>query len=356
MTCKYCFYNDELSHNTAQIKSFMSIDTFTCLIDKVFSDRFTDVSIMFQGGEPTLIGIDFFKESIKIVNSLNKNNASIHYAIQTNGLLLDTSYADFFKENNFLVGLSLDGNKKIHDTVRIKGNNEGSFNTVFQNARLLESKGVEFNILSVVTKPFAKNIKEIFEFYTRNNFMYQQYIPCIDAICSERGEYDWSVTPEQYAKFLKTLFDLWYKSFLRGKPVVIRYFENILALLLDRVPESCGMLGQCSLQYVIEADGTVYPCDFYVLPEYAIGNILTNTLSEIDSKRKEIRFIEKSCDIHKHCKKCTWLKLCRGGCRRDRENFATNTIEKNYFCESYKDFFEYSFERFEKMAIFLKNN
>lgn len=353
MYCKYCFYADELENNLLQTKSFMNLETFEILINKIFSEQYSYVSIVFQGGEPTLIGLDFYKNCVSIVNKLNSKNATISYALQTNGLLIDKDFADFFAENNYLIGLSLDGNKKTHDVHRLIKNEKGSFTQVFNAVRILQNAGVDVNILSVVTPTLVKNIKEVYEFYERNNLLFQQYIPCIDSIASNRGSDDWSLTPQVYGIFLIKLFDLWYQSFLRGKPVSIRYFENIIAVLLDRLPESCGMLGQCSKQYVIEADGSVYPCDFYVLPEFKLGNILSNSILELDIQRSTIQFIELSRETNAECQKCKWKKLCRGGCRRDREDFSTNKLEKNYFCESYKAFFEYSFEKFIKIITIL---
>ena len=355
MACKYCFYFDELKHNTFPKKSLMKIETFEILIQKLFIEGYTSISIIFQGGEPTLIGLDFFRKCVLVVSQYNKKNIPVQYSLQTNGLLITPDFAQFFAENNFLIGLSMDSNKKIHDSLRTKPNGDGTFNDVLHCAKLFDTYKVEYNILTVVTPAVVKNIKDMYEFYDRHNFRFQQYIPCIDSISCARGSDTWSLSPALYGVFLKKLFDFWYRSLKRGKPVYIRYFENIIAILLGKFPDSCVMRGKCSKQYVVEADGSVYPCDFYVLPDYCIGNVLQDSFLDIDKNRDNIHFIENSEYVHDDCRNCQWFKLCRGGCRRDRENFSTNKLDKNYFCESYIDFFHYAINDLQEIAMSIGN-
>lgn len=165
----------------------------------------------------------------------------------------------------------------------------------------------------------------------------------------ERGNYTYSLTPKLYSEFLKDLFDLWYLDVSKGNMVYNRYFENILLMLTGRPPESCGMTGVCNKQYTIEADGSVYPCDFYVLDEWRLGNLVTQSIEDIDKAREDNRFIETSYCVHEDCRQCKWLNICRGGCRRDRMPMQDGILDKNYYCEAYYEFFEYSYSRF--MAI-----
>ena len=208
----------------------------------------------------------------------------VNYAIQTNGFCIDREWAEFFRDHKFLVGLSLDGNKEVHDSLRFDIQGKGTFSKVMRAAQLFDAKKVSYNILTVVTAPLVRNINKVYNFYIRNGFFYQQYIPCLDAIGKERGGQDFSLTPELYGKFLNDLFDLWYMDVKKGKRVSVRYFDNLIMVLRDTPPEACGMLGCCTVQNVVEADGEVYPCDFYVLDPYKLGNLNKAGFEEIHQK------------------------------------------------------------------------
>ncbi len=350
MRCSYCFYCDETEKREVKNYGMMSDETLENLVKKPLLEGFSPCTFAFQGGEPTLCGLDFYKKFVSLVKKYKSENTQVHFAIQTNGLSIDDDWAAFFAENNFLVGLSMDGNKKVHDSLRLDATNEGTFNRVLRASQLFDNHKVEYNILTVITSNVVKNIKDMYDFYSRNNFTYLQFIPCLDPIGEERGKYEWSLTPQIYTQFLKNLFDLWYRSFKRDKPVSVRYFDNLVMLLLGHPPESCGMMGNCTFQNVIEADGGVYPCDFYVLDDYKIGNINTDSFETINTNRENIKFIQKSQYVDEDCKVCKWYPLCRGGCRRDRDNFTGAHLDKNYFCPSFKQFFEYSIERLEEIA------
>ncbi|MGP1601362.1 anaerobic sulfatase maturase [Treponema sp.] len=350
MNCTYCFYCDEMENRSQKSFGIMSEKTAESLIQKALDGTHSACTFAFQGGEPTLRGLDFFRFFCDTVRSCNIHKIPVQFALQTNGLVIDKEWAAFFAEQGFLIGLSMDGNKRIHDSMRRRRDGSGSFNNILRASQLFDNHRVEYNILTVVSASLAKNIKEVYEFYLRNNFIYQQYIPCLDPIGEKSPAHEWSLTPEAYGSFLKTLFDLWYRSFKREKPVSIRYFDNLVLMLLGRPPESCGMLGRCTFQHVIEADGSVFPCDFYVLDSYKLGNIHTDSFEDIAKAREKIGFIEKSLHVDPECQVCKWYSLCRGGCRRDRDTFTGKPLEKNRFCASYKAFFPYAYERLAEIA------
>lgn len=350
MNCTYCFYCDEMENRSQKSFGIMSEKTAESLIQKALDGTHSACTFAFQGGEPTLRGLDFFRFFCDTVRSCNIHKIPVQFALQTNGLVIDTEWAAFFAEQGFLIGLSMDGNKRIHDSMRRRRDGSGSFNNILRASQLFDNHRVEYNILTVVSASLAKNIKEVYEFYLRNNFVYQQYIPCLDPIGEKSPAHEWSLTPEAYGSFLKTLFDLWYRSFKREKPVSIRYFDNLILMLLGRPPESCGMLGRCTFQHVIEADGSVFPCDFYVLDSYKLGNIHTDSFEDIAKAREKTGFVEKSLHVDPECQTCKWYSLCRGGCRRDRDTFTGRPLEKNRFCASYKVFFPYAYERLAEIA------
>ena len=220
-----------------------------------------------------------------------------------------------------------------------------------ETARLFQEYQVEFNILTVVTAQSSKRIKRIYQYFGEQGFTYQQYIPCIDPFEENKGSLSYSLTPDRYGKFLKDLFDYWYQDWKDGHPVYNRTFENWVGMLLNYPPESCNMMGICSEQWVIEADGSVYPCDFYVLDDWKLGNIRSNSFEEMNQAREALDFVSLSRNVPDKCKECRWYPLCRNGCRRDRTLLSDGrTPGLNSYCESYQDFFSYAYPRLLEMA------
>lgn len=346
LRCKYCFYEDELSVREEGVRPMMSEETLEALVKRALGGGFSECSLMFQGGEPTLAGLSFFRRCVELVKKHNTDNIPVHYSLQTNGQCIDAEWADFFLENKFLIGLSLDGDKAQNDLYRVGATDGSSYSAVMRAAQLFSSRGVEFNILTVVTAQTAKNIGRIYGFFMRNGFTYQQYVPCLDPISEAPGGREYSLTPELYERFLKTLFDLWYQDRRRGRFVYNRYFENLAAMLLGQRAESCELCGQCSRQYVVEADGSVYPCDFYALDKYLLGSLVTEDFAAIDKRREELRFTEPD-ELSPECSKCEWLFLCRGGCRRYKEGM--NGRGMNYHCKALKGFFPYAVPRLREL-------
>lgn len=350
MRCYYCFYADIGINRTDSTYGMMSLQTLENVVRKALETATRTCTFAFQGGEPTLVGLPFYHACTELVKQYNTKHLQIHYAIQTNGYVIDAEWASFFAKHNFLVGLSLDGIKDVHDLHRIDAQQKGTFSKVMHAAQLFDQHGVEYNILTVVTEQLVKNIDKTYGFYTRNHFAYQQYIPCLDPIGEKRGQQTYSLSPQRYGVFLMKLFDLWYRDVKRGKPVSIRYFDNLVMMLRGNSPESCGMAGQCSMQYVVEADGEVFPCDFYALDAYKLGNLNSCDFAQIDDMRKQIGFIEKSLPVDEKCSACRWYGLCRGGCRRDRDLLTGDGLTCNYYCEAFEMFFSHTYVRLAELA------
>lgn len=350
MRCEYCFYADEVERRSVASYGLMDSGTAKSLIELALKSSERSCTFAFQGGEPTLSGLDFYKDFIKMVKEKNDKKLEINYAIQTNGIVIDEQWAKLFKENNFLVGISLDGPSNIHNMNRKMPDGSNTYNGVMKAIRILEKHEVDFNILTVVTSQTARFVESTYNFLQKNNLKYHQYIACLDPLEEERGNAKYSLTPKLYGDFLCKLFDLWYADLQQNNQPYIRYFENLVAMFMGQSPEQCGMVGVCTAQYVVESDGGVYPCDFYVTDDYLIGNVKENTIEEMNEKCLSIGFVEKSRKIADECKICKWIKICRGGCRRDRDFLGENGLGLNYFCSSYKRFFEYSYRRFEEIA------
>lgn len=337
LRCEYCFYYDEMSKRSGGSYGYMSEDTLKAVLSQVLAKAERNCSIMFQGGEPTLRGIGFFERALELEKKYNVHQVKIHNAIQTNGYCLNQKWADFFARNQFLVGVSLDGGPRVHDCYRRTAAGEGSFSKVMKSISLLREAGAEFNILCVVNDRTAPQIRRTYEFYKKNGLRYLQFIQCLDPLGEEPGIRKYALRPEVYGKFLIELFELWKRDLEEGVQPYIRQFENYIGILLGQGPEACDMAGHCNKQYVVEADGSVYCCDFYVLDEYRLGNFHTDTIEDMDRVREEKHFIENSLVRAAECRSCRYEALCRGGCRRTRQ---TDQGHRQYFCQSYRMFFD----------------
>lgn len=352
LKCKYCFYHSISEARNITDYGFMSLNTLKIIIEKVM--EYCDggnCCIGFQGGESTLIGLEFYKKLIEYTKS-NDNRTTFNFSLQTNGTMITEEWAKFFKENNFLVGVSLDGPKDIHNLNRIYCNGKDSFNSVLKGIQLLKKYAVDFNILTVVTPSISKKIDSCYKYFKKSNLKYLQFIPCLEPL--ENNEHIFSkhsLSPQEFEEFLIKSFDLWYRDAIEGNYVSIRYFDNILSLFLGYDYEACDMRGICSCQHIIESDGSVYPCDFYTYEKYSIGNILKDGFDTIHNKDCTINFIKDSLNTSHKCATCEFKSICRDGCRRYRENEPDNL---NFFCSSYYNFFSYSLNSYKELAQMIK--
>ncbi|MBQ5870544.1 MAG: anaerobic sulfatase maturase [Lachnospiraceae bacterium] len=346
MRCRYCFYTDETENRTVPSMGVMSIETMKTMVDKALTFADGDCSFAFQGGEPSLAGLPFFRALTDYVKDHpNPKKVRVHYSFQTNGYNLNEDWAKWFVENQVLVGISLDGPKEIHDRYRVDHAGKGTYQKVMSSIQLFNKYHVDYNILTVVTSATSRHGQQVYNFFKKNDFRYQQYIECLDPIGEVQGGYEYSLTPERYEEFLKTTFDSWYLDMKSGRYVYNRYFENLMMIIARQGAESCNMRGVCGAQWVIEADGSVYPCDFYALDEWYLGNINQDSFETMEQQRQTLGFIEWSKQIPEDCKNCRYFGLCRNGCRRNREPVTSTSTQKNYFCSAYKNFIEYAYSR-----------
>lgn len=350
MSCEYCFYCDEAKKRTQESFGIMSEQTLKNVIRKTMLKADDMISYAFQGGEPTLRGLGFFEKVICYQRQYNKKNLVVHNSLQTNGYTLTEEWCQFLKENHFLIGLSIDGIESIHNALRHSKDGKATFQRILCSAKLMDQFQIDYNILTVVTPAVAQNITEIYHFYKAQGWYYQQYIACLDPLDEIRGNKMYSLQPEIYGQFLAELFDLWEKDLQNGEQPYIRQFDNYVGLAAGFLIEACDQKGTCGIQNVVEADGSVYPCDFYVLDQYRLGNFNEDQYDQIEKKRSEILFIERSEKIDPQCMECKYYKLCRGGCYRNRDYQRESGFYTNYFCSAYKSFFDSCYSRILEIA------
>lgn len=347
MRCRYCFYHDVAQNRTVQHMGRMTEAVADALIAGAFDGAARDstISFAFQGGEPTVRGLPYFRHFVEEVRRVNTRRLPVHFAIQTNGLALDEDWCRFLAENRFLVGVSIDGDKALHDAHRVDAQGDGTWNRVTANLRLLQKAGAEVNALCVVTRQCARSPQKVYHALQKLGLRYHQYIACLDPLEAQRGSLPFSLTPDAYGKFLCGLFDAWYRDWKAGTYTSIRYFEDLVHLLLGEPASACATCGNCGAYCVAEGDGSVYPCDFFVLDQFRMGKLGEQTLAELAQSELAGAFCARGRGFPAQCAGCQWLPLCGGGCQRDWIG-----LDRNYQCEALRTFFAYAYPRLSRIA------
>lgn len=350
MRCQYCFYEDVSNHRDVKNTGNMSEAIVKELICAAFSSvqHGGNITFGFQGGEPTLAGLSFFQTFVELERQYTKPGVTVCHTIQTNGLTLDESWAHFFQKHNFLVGLSMDGTKSIHDQYRLDATHSGTWNKAVSSLQLLQKYRVQVNLLCVVTKSCARSPQKVYNSLKKLGVSYLQFIPCLEPLDARRGEAPFALTPEAYGRFLCTLFDAWYLDWKAGQYVSIRLFDDYVHILAGRCPGSCSVSGRCGDYLVVEGDGRLYPCDFYVLDQWCIGNVQDGVFSQAEKNDLICKFVADKKQCFEECTSCQWISICRGGCKRDW--YEKNGTWKNYYCTSFQQFFSYSYPRLCEIA------
>ncbi len=325
----------------------MSDEVLEAMIRKALGRPGQHMGFGWQGGEPTLMGLDFYRRAIELQKRYG-NGMRVSNSLQTNGMLIDDEWSDFLKQHNFLVGLSLDGPAHVHDHYRVDRGGRGSHAIVENAASTMLKSGVAVNAISVVSDYSSQFAQEIYAYHKSLGFEYQQFIPCIEmAADGSKVVAGYSVSPEKYGRFLCDLFDLWADDWVDGKPTTsIRTFETFAEVYLGRVPSECPARRTCGDYLVVEHTGEVYSCDFFVEDAWKLGNILEDNPEEMLNSYRQTLFGNMKSRLPDKCLKCSWLSFCQGGCTKDRLR-DPHDKRFNHFCESYKMFFAHADTRFK---------
>ncbi len=350
MRCRYCFYADVTEHRQIPSYGIMTAETTDALVRQAFAFASGSAAFAFQGGEPTLAGADYYRHFIEAVERYNEKHIPVRYAMQTNGYDLPDELLEILSAHHFLVGISLDGTGAIHDAARVDASGEGTFRRVTKNIARLRDAGIEYNILTVVTNRTAKEISTVYNFLRSRGYRYVQFIRHVDGFGDTEEPSVWSLTPERYLNFLKTAFGYYYDDILAGKYMSVREFDNFVMLAAGRPAECCGMNGVCPANLVVEADGGAYPCDFYVLDEWKLGNVRDTGIRELLESDTAKRFRARSHKIDEKCRSCRWFRLCYGGCARYREPAGEDGLRLSKYCESWQAFFEWAAPKLMTLA------
>jgi uncharacterized protein len=350
MACSYCFYTckQELFKNASVHR--MSEEVLTELISQFMEQSGPEVSITWQGGEPTLMGLEFFRKAVELEELFGKRK-TIGNGMQTNGLLIDRDWSAFFKRYSFLVGLSIDGPEHIHDHYRRRLGGQPTWRHVCDSAKLMLDSDVSVNALSVINDYSARFPDDIYEFHKGLGLTYMQFIPCLEPDPAQKGHpAPFSVTPDAYGDFICRIFDLWLNDFRNGRQATsVRFFESLLFSYAGFAPTECTLSHECGNYVVVEHNGDVFACDFFVDEDTRLGNIMQERLDNMLNSERQTAFGQIKADLPPACTGCTWLALCRGGCPRECR-MCDGGGRLNYFCPAFKRFFSHADEEFKRLV------
>ncbi len=349
LRCKYCFYlgTEERfdGHLDPQKRAadVMDDDILEKMAAEFLSYRMPQSIFCWQGGEPTLAGLDFFRRVVEFQTKHGGRGQVVGNAFQTNGVLIDRRWARFLAEYKFLVGLSIDGPRDIHQTMR--GN---SFDAAMRAAQLFRQFGVEFNVLSVVSQANVGRAAEVYRWFVSRGFNNLQFIPCRE-LRDDGSLTAESITGEQFGDFLIAIFDEWWKDDVRK--VSERNIDSAIACYVTGQPTTCTYHARCSDYLMIERAGEVFPCDFFGRPEWLLGYIGERPLKQYLENVREEKFGKLKLQVPAECRECEWWQMCHGGCPRDRAPDG-----RSHYCEGYKKFFAATAARLKQLAASLRMN
>ncbi len=378
LACTYCYYLSKKDLLGQAGDARISDDVLEAYVRQNIEGQTGAEEVVFswQGGEPTLLGLDFFKKVVALEKKYARAGVRVENDLQTNGVLLNDEWCRFLKENNFLVGLSVDGPRRFHDKYRVDRAGNGSFDRVVEAARLLREHGVRFNTLTCVNRDNAREPLAVYRFLRdKLGAVTMQFIPIVEPKGFERTApqrwpaeempilgtaaalpgtadsfvTDWSVDPDDWGTFLKVIFDEWYKRDV-GK-AWIYLFESAVYTASGQYSPLCIFAPLCGKCLALEADGSLYSCDHYVYPEYRLGNIMTKPIVELAFSERQRGFANGKQALTRLCQSCKFLKWCYGECCKNR---FLRTPEgepgHNYLCVGYKKFFNHVEGRVRELA------
>ncbi|MFP4056469.1 MAG: anaerobic sulfatase maturase [Candidatus Brocadiia bacterium] len=340
LRCRYCFYLGTDSYFAAPGEGRgkqMSRATLERMVREFVSYRMPQSILAWQGGEPTLCGLDFFRAAVEAEQRHGADGQVVGNALQTNGVLLDDAWCEFLARYHFLVGLSLDGPRPVHEAMRGK-----CFDKVMRAAELMRKHGVEFNILCVVSQANASQGAEVYQWLVDQGFTELQFIPCRE-VGPDGKPLPFSVGAEELGDFLIAAFERWVARDVGY--VSERVFNSLLAYFLHGEPDLCTFRSRCGDYICIERGGEVFPCDFYVQPEHKLGELGQRPMHEFYTVVRPQAFGKLKAQVDPGCRECEFYPMCHGGCPRDRLPHG-----RNAFCEGYRRFFKVAAPRLEGLA------
>lgn len=354
LRCTYCYYLPTLAQWSSHERR-MSLDTLEHIFAGYLPRAGQRVTIAWQGGEPTLAGMAFFKRALEIQQRYRRRGQHIGHAIQTNGMLLDDEWCRFLRDHGILIGLSLDGPGQYHDHYRVTGAGEGSNDRVLRGLELLNKHRVEYNVLCVLNDRNVHYPDELLGYFLNRGIHWLQFIPAIEWVndpnTDEPRLAPFSPDPDAYGRFLCRLFDRWFDR--HRHQLSVRFFDTMLMKLVQGGDAFCILAEACHSQLTVEHDGSVFGCDHYVEPRWRLGQIESdNWLDQLTLDRLET-FARRKQHLPDQCQRCQWRRFCYGGCPKHRPHRG-DAPEPTTLCAGYRMFFAHAMDRLQWLADYLK--
>ncbi len=350
--CRYCFYKGR-DAQFGQGRQRMSDAVLEKMVEEYMTLGFPLAGFAWQGGEPTLMGVDFFRKAVELQKRYGQAGSQVSNTMQTNATLLNEQWCRFLRENKFLLGISIDGPKEFHDAYRLDHAGNGTFDRVFRGIQRCKEHGVPFSTLVLLNHRNADHPDRLFDFLVENDLTYIQFIPCIEADPVTGQPAEFSITPRQYGDFLCRLFDLWTAH--GPEKMNIRDFDSIVTYYVLGHHTVCTYSRQCAGFVVVEHSGDAFCCEFFVEPQRRLGRLLETPLAELAASGIKSTFARSKERLCSQCLVCRHLALCRGGCMKDRTRFHPEQPGRSsFFCDSYRQLFDYSVPRFMQIAAAVK--
>jgi len=348
LRCRYCFYLDACSFYPETGRRRMNEATLERMIAGYMATPQPVHSFGWQGGEPTLMGLEFFRQTVTLQAARAQPGARIANGLQTNGTLLNDEWAAFLAEYKFLVGVSLDGPAAVHDAERRTAGGQGSHAAVLAGIDCLRRNKVEFNILTLVNRANVSQPVAIYDYLVSQGFYYQQYIECVE-VEPDGTPKPFTITGPEWGDFLCQVFDRWYPRDTRR--VSVRLFDTILARIVDGAATTCTSSDNCCQYFVVEHNGDVYPCDFHVRLSRKLGNVATDNWTTLQQSPAYLAFGEEKRKWNAACSKCAFLQFCQGDCPKNRGGpDRRDSTALSYLCEGWRRFYRHTLPRFQKLA------
>ena len=350
--CTYCFYAGR-TQSYPGLSHRMSFKTLEYLIAGYLKTRQPQYVFTWQGGEPTLMGIDFFRKAVEFQRQYASPDARVANGLQTNALLLDDAFAEFLARQGFLLGVSLDGPAHLHDRYRTLKNGGGSYRKVMKGIDCLIKNEVPFNILTLISQANVTKGKEVYHFLCDKGFFYHQYVECVEF--DTRGRpLPFTITGEAWGKFLCDVFDEWIKADLYR--VSVRLFDAILTRLVENQDTVCSMGPSCGHYLVVEYQGDVYPCDFFVQENLKIGNIYERSWQQILDSEVFDGFAKQKSRMNQACTVCEYQLFCNGGCLKNRFYGQNDSRQPSWLCSGWKMFYAHALPEFRSIAQMIRED
>jgi len=350
--CEYCFYLPKKNLYPQTKTHRMPDPVLERLIKSYMGTRQPAYSICWQGGEPTLMGTDFFSKVIKLQKQHGTARARISNSVQTNATLITDKMAQLFARYKFLVGCSLDGPEKIHNKYRVTTKGNGTHKEAIKGIEILKRYNVQFNILTLVSRANVNNAHEIYHYLKNMGFYFHQYIPCVE-FDKNKNLLPFSITGEQWGRFMCKLFDSWYPNDINS--VSVRNFDSILSKKIDGINDICVIGKNCRQYFVVEYNGDIYPCDFFVEKQLKLGNIMETSWEEMLDSPAYHKFGAQKKLWNEKCSTCDHLELCAGDCLKNRM-YAQNPPQNiSSLCPGLKFFFNQTKDRYEILCEKIQN-